>query len=104
MARWGSAFSLRYKQQDEREQSQAAPGEVQVGYYEEFLLRKSDEALEEAAQGSGGVTIPGGVHEKGRCGTEGHGVVGNIGAKCTVDLDDLEVFSNLNDSMILTAA
>ena len=59
---------------------------------------------EQAAQGSGGVTIPGGVHEKGRCGTEGHGVVGNIGAKCTVDLDDLEVFSNLNDSMILTAA
>lgn len=28
VARWGSAFSLRYKQQDEREQSQAAPGEV----------------------------------------------------------------------------
>jgi len=28
---------------------------------------------EQAAQGSGGVTIPGGVHEKGRFGTEGHG-------------------------------
>ena len=36
-------------------------GEVQVGYQEKFLLRKSGNALEQAAQGSGGVTIPGGV-------------------------------------------
>ena len=32
------------------------PGEVQVGYLEEFLLRNSVELLEQAAQGSGGVT------------------------------------------------
>ena len=48
--------------------------EIQVGYQEKFLLRKSGEVLEQAAQGSGGVTILGGVHEKGRCGTEGHGL------------------------------
>lgn len=35
-----------------------APGEVQVGYWKTFLLRKSVQALEE---GSGGVTVPGGV-------------------------------------------
>ena len=36
----------------------------------------SGQVLEHAAQGSGEVTVPDGVHEKGRCGTEGHGVVG----------------------------
>ena len=35
----------------------------------------SGEALAQAAQGSGGVTVPGGVQEKGRCGTEAHGLV-----------------------------
>jgi len=29
-----------------------------------------------AAQGGGGVTIPGGFQEKDGCGTEGHGLVG----------------------------
>ena len=51
------------------------PGELQVGYSEEFLLRKSDEALEQPAQGGGGVTVPGGVQKKQRCGTEGHGLL-----------------------------
>jgi len=51
------------------------PGELQVGYSEEFLLRKSDEELEQPAQGGGGVTVPGGVQEKQRCGTEGHGLL-----------------------------
>ena len=32
--------------------------------------------LEWAAQGSGGVTVPGSVQEKFRCGTEGHSLVG----------------------------
>ena len=45
------------------------PGEVRVGYYEN-LLRKSGEALEQAAQGGGGVTIARGVQEAWRCGTE----------------------------------
>ena len=33
----------------------------------------SGEALEQAAQGGGGVTIPGGGQEPWRCGTEGRG-------------------------------
>ena len=35
--------------------------------------QKSGEALAQAAQGGGGVTIPGGVQETCRCGTKGHG-------------------------------
>ena len=31
--------------------------------------------MEQAAQEGGGVTIPEGVQEQGRCGTEGHGLV-----------------------------
>ena len=31
------------------------------------------DAVAQAAQGGGGVTAPGGVHEPGGCGTEGHG-------------------------------
>ena len=48
--------------------------EVQVKYYEEFLLRKSAEALDWGAQGCGGLTIPEGFQEEGKCGTEGHGL------------------------------
>ena len=45
--------------------------EVQVVFLEKFLLQKSGDALTQAAQGGGGVTIPGGVQETRRCGTEG---------------------------------
>ena len=34
---------------------------------------KSGEAVAQAAQGGGGVTVPGGVPEPCGCGTEGHG-------------------------------
>jgi len=47
--------------------------QVQVGYWETFLLWKSGDALAQAAQGGGGVTIPGGVHGPRRCGTEVYG-------------------------------
>ena len=57
----------------ERQWPYVAPGQVQVEYLEKFLLRKSGKALVHAAQGDGGVTIPGGVQEMWRCGTEGHG-------------------------------
>jgi len=50
------------------------PGEVQVGYYEK-ILRKRSAAVAQAAQGGGGVTVPGGVPEPCGCGTEGHGLV-----------------------------
>jgi len=49
--------------------------EVQVGYYEVFLLRKSDEVLEQAAQG-GGVTIPGNVQKRAGVALRGMVVVG----------------------------
>ena len=38
-----------------------------------FKERKSGEAVTQAAQGGGGVTIPGGVQELWTCGTEGRG-------------------------------
>ena len=48
-----------------------------------------------------GVTIPGGVQELWRCGTEGYALVGNIGGRWMVGQDDHKGLSNLNDSMIL---
>ena len=55
----------------------------------------------QTAQGSGGVTIPGGVQKTCRCGTSGHGLAGVVVIGWQLDLMILEVFSNLNDSMIL---
>ena len=52
------------------------PGESQVAYKEEFLLRKSGDAVAQAAQGSGGVTISGDVQETFQYFTEEHGLVG----------------------------
>ena len=47
--------------------------------------------LQHAAQGSGGVTIPGDAQEVSRC-TEGCGLLGNIGDRWMVGLDDLRGF------------
>ena len=44
-----------------------------MGYEETLLLRKSGEAVAQAAQGGDGVTILGGVQEPWRRGTEGRG-------------------------------
>jgi len=52
---------------------------------EKIILRKSQEALEQAAQGGGRVTIPGCVQEKGRCGREVHGLVGMVGMSGWLD-------------------
>jgi len=46
-----------------------------------------------------GVESSGGVQEKSRCGTEGHGLW--AWWRYLEDLEILEVFSNLNDSTIL---
>ena len=54
-----------------------------------LLLWNSGQALERAAQGGGEVTVPGGVQETCRCCTEGCGLVGTIGDRWTVALDDL---------------
>ena len=51
-----------------------------------ILLRKSGQALKQAAQASGGVTVPGSVQEPCRRGTEGHSVHGGDGVM--VGLDD----------------
>ena len=55
--------------------------------------------MAQAAQGGGGVTIPGGVQETRGCVTEGC----DQWARCdglTIGLDDLSILSNHNDSMI----
>lgn len=41
------------------------------------------------AQGGGGITVPVGVQEIRRCGTEKRGLVGGIGGSWTVGLDNL---------------
>jgi len=57
---------------------------------------QSSEVLTQAAQIGGGVTVSGDVQEIWRCGTEGCGLVGNIGGGWTVGLDELRVvFSTL---------
>jgi len=45
-----------------------------VGYSETFLLRRSGEVLEWAAQGGGGVTVPGGFQEE-----RGNGALRDMG-------------------------
>ena len=45
--------------------------------------------MAQAAQGGGGVTIPGSVQEPYGCGTEEHGLVGNIDGSA-VGLGDLK--------------
>ena len=70
------------------------------GYQEKFVLRQCGEALAQAAQGGGGVTVPGGVQELWRCGTEERGQWAWWDG-LELDFGILEVFSNLNDSMIL---
>lgn len=45
----------------------------QDGYWEIFIFRKNGDAVAEAAWGGGGVTIPVGIQELWRCGSEGHG-------------------------------
>jgi len=51
------------------------------------IQKKSCQALEQAAQGGGGVS--GGVQGMCRCGSEGHGLVGSIGGGWMVELHDL---------------
>ena len=43
----------------------------------------------ESTQGGGGVIIPGAVQKAFRCCTEGCGLVGNVGDRWMVGLDDL---------------
>jgi len=57
--------------------------------------------LAQAAQGSGGVTVPGGVPEPWRCGTEGCAQQAALVVGGRLDWVILEVSSNLSDSLII---
>ena len=70
-------------------------------FQEKFLYWRSGQALQQAAQRSGGVPIPGGVQKMCRGGISGHGLAGMVVLGWRLDLMILELFSNLNDSMIL---
>lgn len=48
-------------------------GKSQISCQEEFLHGKNSQALEQAAQEGGEVTVPGGVQESCGCVTEGRG-------------------------------
>jgi len=56
--------------------------------------------VEQAAQGGGEVTIPGGVQKTCGWGTLGHGLGGMVVLGGWLDLMILEVFSNLNHRII----
>ena len=62
--------------------------EIQIQYQETFTHKKSGKTLAQAAQGGGGVTVPGDVQETCGCGTEGHGLARTIGEGRMVGLDD----------------
>lgn len=49
--------------------SQAALGDVQVGYQEDFLHRRSSQGLGQAVQRGGGFIIPESAQETAGCGT-----------------------------------
>ena len=66
--------------------------------YFHFLYWKSSQALEQAAQGHGGVPIPGDVQKACRCGTSRYGLEGMVVLGWRLDLMILEVFFQ---SMIL---
>jgi len=57
-------------------------------------------ALEQAAQGSGGITSPGVVKKSCRYGPSGHGSAGTVVLGWRLDLMILEVFSDFNDLMM----
>jgi len=57
--------------------------------------------VEQAARESSGVTVPGGVQKMSSCGTLGHGLAGMVVLDGRLDLMISEIFSNLNDSMVL---
>ena len=63
--------------------------EIQVGRLENFLHPMSCQALDWTAQGGDGVTILEDVQATFRCCTNGQGLLGNIGDRWTVGLDNL---------------
>ena len=74
--------------------------ELWVRAQAKVLYRRSGQALAQAAQGSGGVPIPEGVHKPCGCGSWGHGLAGMGVLGWRLDSMISEVFSKLGDSMI----
>jgi len=54
-------------------------GRFRLEIRKNFFIEIVFQALEHAAQGSGGVPIPGGVQKTWRGGTSGHGLAGMMG-------------------------
>ena len=81
---------------DERGWPQVVSWESQVGYEEKSLFQKM--CTDTDCPGGGGVTVPGGVPDLWRCGTEGHGQWA-WWSGLELDLVILEAFSNLSDSV-----
>jgi len=65
------------------------------------LLPDQDAPWQAPCQGSGAVPIPRDIHKTCRCGTSGHGLAAVVVLGWRLDLMISQVFSNLNDSMIL---
>lgn len=74
------------KGQAKRREAQAVPREVQVGHQKEFLDGRGCQALEGAAQESGGVPIPGDTQGTAGCGTQCCGDQSQVGLSDFGDL------------------
>ena len=75
--RWGSLFpQVTEVGQEVMTSSYTRQGS---GWIFEKISSQSGEALAQAAQGEGGITIPGSIQDKGRWGTGGCGSVGMVG-------------------------
>lgn len=53
----------------QEEVAPSVPGRFRLDVLEEFPLKKSGDVFKQAAQGSGGVVVPGGVSGESRCST-----------------------------------
>ena len=73
MARWGWPLLPGNSNRMRGNGLKLQQGMFRLNIKKKILLRKSREAVAQAAQGVGGVTIPGGVQGSCGCGTEGSG-------------------------------
>ena len=72
MARWGQTLLPGNSDRIRDDGLKLCLGKFRLDIRKNFP-RKSGEAVAQAAQGGGGVTVPDSAHEPWKCGTEGHG-------------------------------